>query len=169
MNSKKAQTIVSMFDRTGNQCGSEPVEQQVRQIFKHIAMLCENLDVNGLNEEQASYIDYELTVLYNTLSNSESNIEYLVAEHNFPYKEHDDSRYPVWILYGRSTNKILLLDENVYDNFCPNPADCLRAFQSNIMDSETIIVPNPYVYVNSYGVANSIKENILICNDQELF
>ena len=58
-----------MYDRLGNQCGSEPIEQQVRQIFKHIALLCENLDSNGLNEEQASYIDYELTMLYNTLSN----------------------------------------------------------------------------------------------------
>ena len=162
MRSKKAQTIVSMYDGLGNQCGCEPAEQQVRQIFKHVAILCENLDVNGLNEEQASYIDYELTMLYNTLSNSESHIEYLVAEHNFPYKEPEDSRYPVLIIYGKSTNRILLIDEKLYDNCIQDPADCLSVIQTYI-DGTGITPPNTYLYVNKYGISDTMKENILLC------
>lgn len=162
MKAKKAQTIVSMYDRLGNQCGSEPIEQQVRQIFKHIALLCENLDSNGLNGEQASYIDYELTILYNTLSNSECHIEYLVAEHNFPYKEYDDSRYPVLIIYGKSTNRILLIDEKAYDSCIQDPADSLSVIQ-NYIDGAGISVPTTYVYVNKYGISNTMKDYIQCC------
>lgn len=160
MKSKKAQTIVSIYDKSGNLCESEPVEQHVRLIFKHIAMLCENLESNGLNNEQAANIDYELTRLYNALSYSLHHIEYLVAEHNFPYKEHDDSRYPVWILYERSTDKILLFDESIYDNYNQNPADCLSEFQSYTNVNSPFF---KHVYVNCNGVASTMKDNILLC------